>query len=82
MLDRAGATIASVVLHDIKSKVLVMYKSKLRRELKKTNISIMTQDRIPKIEIFFFDGREDKTLIIKKRKWKCFRKQLKAYYNF
>lgn len=65
--DRAAAAIASAVLYDIKSNIPVIDKSKLRRERKKTRENIKAQHIVLQIPALYFDGRKDKTLIIREK---------------
>lgn len=60
--DRAGAAIASAVLYELSSDV-VIDKSKLRRERRKTRDDLM-QNQAPTLPALYFDGRKDKTLKI------------------
>lgn len=63
--DRAGAAIASAVLHGVSSTSSeVIDKNKLRRKRKKTRQCILTQEKVLQIPALYFDGRKDKTLTI------------------
>lgn len=64
--DRAGAAIASAVLHELSSDI-VIDKSKLRRERRKTRDTLMKNQAPLKLPALYFDGRKDKTLKIVKK---------------
>ncbi|GBP27482.1 hypothetical protein EVAR_14303_1 [Eumeta japonica] len=63
--DRAGAAIASVVLHASTSQVID--KNKLRRERKKTRDIITSQQNVSLIPALYFDGRKDQTVTISEK---------------
>lgn len=71
--DRAAAAIASAVLHDIRSNIQVIDKSKLRRERKKVRDDVMSKQKCTDIPALYFDGRKDKTLKIVKKGTKKYR---------
>jgi len=61
--DRAGAAIASAVLHNANcDSSEVIDKNKLRRKRKKTRQCILAQEPVLQIPALYFDGRKDKTL--------------------
>ncbi|GBP96300.1 Protein FAM200A [Eumeta japonica] len=64
--DRAGAAIASAVLHELSSDI-VIDKSKLRRERRKTRDTLMKNQAPLNLPALYFDGRKDKTLKIVKK---------------
>ncbi|GBP51796.1 Fatty acid synthase [Eumeta japonica] len=64
--DRAGAAIASAVLHGLSSDI-VIDKSKLRRERRKTSDTLMKNQAPLNLPALCFDGRKDKTLKIVKK---------------
>lgn len=59
--NRAGAAIASAVLHASSSQVID--KCKMQRERTKTRKEIVAQQIILNVPALYFDGRKDKTLI-------------------
>ncbi|CAG9791202.1 unnamed protein product [Diatraea saccharalis] len=61
--DRAGAAIASAVLHELSSDI-VIDKSKLRRERRKTRDALVKTQAPLNLPALYFDGRKDKTLTI------------------
>lgn len=65
--DRAAAAIASAVLHDIKSDVEIIDRSKLRRERSKSRKEILAANQVTCLPALYFDGRKDKVLTIVKK---------------
>lgn len=65
VFDRAGAAIASAVLHELSSDI-VIFKSKLRRERRKTRDALMKNQAPLNLPALYFDGRKNKTLKIVK----------------
>ncbi|GBP46123.1 hypothetical protein EVAR_26568_1 [Eumeta japonica] len=63
--ERAGTAIASTVLHELSSDI-VKYKSKLRRERRKTRDALMKNQASLNLPALYFDGRKNKTLKIVK----------------
>lgn len=72
--DRAGAAIASAVLHASTSQVID--KNKLRRERKKTRENIISQQTVSQIAALYFDGRKDQTLIISEKDGKHYKRRV------
>lgn len=64
--DRAGAAIASSVIHGIKPDIIVD-KNKIRRKRFQTRTNIETQNKTAEIQALYFDGRKDKTLVKTKK---------------
>ena len=63
--DRAGAAIASAVLHTSTSEVID--KNKLRRKRKMARKLVAESQKVLQIPALYFDGRKDKTLIISEK---------------
>ena len=72
--DRAGAAIASAVLHASCSQVID--KSKLRRERKRTRDKIVLRQTISQIPALYFDGRKDQTLTMCEKNGKKYRRRI------
>ncbi|CAH0546980.1 unnamed protein product [Brassicogethes aeneus] len=72
--DRAGAAIASAVLHS--TNVGVIDKNKLRRKRKKTRENIVEQNKILHVPALYFDGRKDKTLTLTEKDGQYYRQSI------
>lgn len=72
--DRAGAAIASVVLHASTSQIID--KNKLRRERKKTREIITSQQNVSLVPALYFDGRKDQTSTISEKDGKRYRRRI------